>query len=68
MIRFDIRDPLSWTGFAFGVALSLTVVALSLPEPATGHHDLPCNAATRWVPPRGAAADRWLSSDGPGWP
>ena len=47
MIQFDFRDPLSWTGFAFGVALSLAVVALSAPEPAVGHNNLPCHAITR---------------------
>lgn len=45
MFRFDFRDPLCWTGFFFGIGLSFTVVALSLPEPATSHHqhELPCN-------------------------
>lgn len=47
MIQFDFRDPLSWTGFVFGIALSLTVVALASPEPATGHNNLPCHAITR---------------------
>ena len=48
MIQFDPRDPLSWTGFAFGIALSLGVVALALPTPpAVGHNGLPCHAITR---------------------
>lgn len=47
MIRFDVRDPLSWTGFAFGIALSLSVIALATPIPTTGHTNLPCHAITR---------------------
>ena len=47
MIQFDFRDPLSWTGFAFGIALSLTVIALATPAPVTGHNQLPCHAITR---------------------
>lgn len=47
MIRFDLRDPLSWTGFALGVALSLTVIAFATPTPVTGHNGLPCHATSR---------------------
>ena len=47
MIQFDFRDPLSWTGFAFGIALSLAVIALATPAPVTGHNGLPCHAITR---------------------
>lgn len=47
MIQFDFRDPLSWTGFALGVALSLTVFALASPEPVVGHHNLPCHATSK---------------------
>lgn len=47
MIRFDVRDPLSWTGFAFGIALSLSVIALATPSASTDHTNLPCHAITR---------------------
>lgn len=47
MIQFDFRNPLSWTGFAFGIALSLTVIALATPAPVTGHNGLPCHAIAR---------------------
>lgn len=47
MIQFDFRDPLSWTGFALGVALSLTVIALASPEPVVGHNNLPCHATSK---------------------
>lgn len=47
MIRFDIRDPLSWTGFALGVVLSLTVFALASPEPVVSYNNSPCHATSR---------------------
>ena len=47
MIQFDFRNPLSWTGFAFGIALSLSVIALATPAPVTGHNGLPCHAIAR---------------------
>ena len=47
MFSFDVRDPLSWTGFAFGIALSLSVIALATPAPVPSHNGLPCHAITR---------------------
>lgn len=47
MLRFDVRDPLSWTGFALGVALSLIVVALSSPEPVTTYKPTNIHATPR---------------------
>lgn len=47
MIQFDFRDPLSWTGFALGVVLSLTVFALASPEPVGSHNNPPCHATSR---------------------
>ena len=56
MLRFDVRDPLSWTGFALGVALALIVIALSSPrarKPLQPHPD-PCQHAMNASRPGGS--------------
>ena len=56
MLRFDVRDPLNWTGFALGVALSLMVVALSSPR-ARHHlqtHQHPCHTPMNASRPGGS--------------
>ena len=46
MIQFDFRDPLSWTGFAFGVPCSSLSSPCPCPSPPRATTN-PCYAIAR---------------------